>query len=1462
MRRKLIWLATIVSLVFSVVYGVISALDSREIKATDSNAKVVLDEDDVKVTSTYSVADDQIHWTLQFTKKKSEQASRIRMAVDTKASDIGELLNVRGTGLASEDEAGTNLKVEQMDGLTWYVGAEYSSQEETGILQFSIPKEVDRAEDFLPLKVIVDKQPDRTQADKEKAAALVKQLTRGKHSFQAPNPYLGPSTSSDPYTYEWPDANASEQRRYPAFATNDYTSAEEGPFQLGIYNGTKSPLYSGNQLIDDSDYTKGGANWRNYNYATDNGATGEESGSGRAKTVQLWGEERNFVNSYLDYNGAYIKKWVEPITDHVNGDDDKTTIHNVYLDIIGGVETQPQPLDIVFVLDKSSSMTENILDNRQKNTVLKESVADISETLLNDRHLDVRIGMVNFRGYPKNGLKSDELGMTDDIRDIKNQQLNQALYYNPATDTDATPLALGLRKGYEMLYKDNGEQGRDPLKVMIVIGDGTPTFSYSGFRSYTQPATSDVNWSNTSAEVAPFWTKDSISNPLFRDYESSAYASFGQEVYYPNEFDMSQRPADGKGTYFKFGEVSDSGNTDQWYGNGSMTNQTMVKDNAVQSVAYHHWLREKYVTTQAKEPNIYAIGLGLESNSGNLVQEEKDALGRNVLKNIADLKDNGSDDSWYYSADNAQELTDALKSISGNFIRTIDQAILYDQTGLNVSLYNAGSDAEISFYHLNQAADASGVRYEEPELWDEAKHGKAPQKVEAYPMSYMQDGVLNHAYRFEPISLGEGEMVRIKYQVKLDGGAQNGNFYTVNNQAYIQNGKDYGTDNGKMFFPAPSIRYLHPQRNMRIVKYGNDNEPLKGVTFGLFTEDPNAVGNENIQPVASGITTDDGIVELDYQFNVLDNEESDMYYVKELSGPAWYQLSEETIQFKVKKVLRNMSTEDIGHYELVDGATSGNKVADPDPKSALWPWMYTGANHELSIVQTTTNPSVGGPVWDELYINLEMKNEFKPLQIEVSKLVEGSDTALNDAEFALYAKQSNGTFSDQPIAKGKSGQTGGDGQVQFYQLDSQGNYDPATSPLFNIQIPKNADILEYKLMESKAPDGFVTPDENSYWLFQFDAAGTLQFRHVEDVDENGNPKWTTSSFGSKDVESDPDAAVNIYHVDITNDLDKKELLVRKVDQNNQTLNGVGFDIRRIKPDGSKSSTYRAYTGIPSAEDGGADGIGQFYNLIVDGEKYEDQNFNDPLLLTPGDYELEEVTGLLGYVASSEVYKFTLTMDGRFVRTEDGGALPSMFSYDESSKTLTVTVENTRLPLALEMLKVDRADPDRAISGAEFSISKKDGNNWGAAEPLATDQAGSLFLKEPLEEGVYRIQETKAPAGYQKLSGYFELTVATRESSGMDDGVPIPNQEKGTIVSEVVYVDAKGNRGNPQDVDVTVDNNTRVVFSFSVTNDPMNPLPSTGGEGRLKYMLLTLSFFVAASGLYLIYNKQKKRGAKK
>ncbi len=77
----------------------------------------------------------------------------------------------------------------------------------------------------------------------------------------------------------------------------------------------------------------------------------------------------------MDYNGAYIKKWVEPVPLSSTAADlhpeDATTLYNVYLDVIGDEKQEISPIDIVFVLDKSASMSEGTAGTEVKLKMLR-----------------------------------------------------------------------------------------------------------------------------------------------------------------------------------------------------------------------------------------------------------------------------------------------------------------------------------------------------------------------------------------------------------------------------------------------------------------------------------------------------------------------------------------------------------------------------------------------------------------------------------------------------------------------------------------------------------------------------------------------------------------------------------------------------------------------------------------------------------------------------------------------------------------------------------------------------------------------------------------------------------------------------------------------------------------------------------------------------------------------------------
>lgn len=216
-------------------------------------------------------------------------------------------------------------------------------------------------------------------------------------------------------------------------------------------------------------------NIRNYNYGKENEMIYNIS------TDELL----NFGNGYLEYgneeNGrANLKKNISSTTN--DGE------YEITLDIIGD-EKKPRPkVDIVFVIDTSSSM--NKLDGRPTGEtrwkMLKESVFNFLDNLENlpiDYQLAAATyGEVSGLSGAANGsiasfapIGSDKVvtkAYTNNIEEFKNHKI---LSPKLATNT-GTPTALGLDLGIDLMTNPQYNSRPDANKIMINITDGGPSY--------------------------------------------------------------------------------------------------------------------------------------------------------------------------------------------------------------------------------------------------------------------------------------------------------------------------------------------------------------------------------------------------------------------------------------------------------------------------------------------------------------------------------------------------------------------------------------------------------------------------------------------------------------------------------------------------------------------------------------------------------------------------------------------------------------------------------------------------------------------------------------------------------------------------------------------------------------------------------------------------------------------------
>lgn len=142
---------------------------------------------------------------------------------------------------------------------------------------------------------------------------------------------------------------------------------------------------------------------------------------------------------------------------------------------------------------------------------------------------------------------------------------------------------------------------------------------------------------------------------------------------------------------------------------------------------------------------------------------------------------------------------------------------------------------------------------------------------------------------------------------------------------------------------------------------------------------------------------------------------------------------------------------------------------------------------------------------------------------------------------------------------------------------------------------------------------------------------------------------------------------------------------------------------------------------------------------------------------------------------------------------------------------------------ITILKVEKGNITKTLTGAEFSIQKYTDSTFiqKSGDPITGSvDANGCWNIPSLEIGYYKLEETKTPVGYVKVSN--DPTFEVR-------------QNPTTKEVEVVFTDTSM---------VTYANGT-----FTVQNEPGVALPSTGGPGTRLFTILG-SILIAGAGMLL------------
>ena len=175
-------------------------------------------------------------------------------------------------------------------------------------------------------------------------------------------------------------------------------------------------------------------------------------------------------------------------------------------------------------------------------------------------------------------------------------------------------------------------------------------------------------------------------------------------------------------------------------------------------------------------------------------------------------------------------------------------------------------------------------------------------------------------------------------------------------------------------------------------------------------------------------------------------------------------------------------------------------------------------------------------------------------------------------------------------------------------------------------------------------------------------------------------------------------------------------------------------------------------------------------------------------LPNGTYTLQETKAPDGYILNDKVVEFTIT---------------------DTNRNISIRFRNRELERNATIIKIDSITK-QPVTGATLVVKDSDGKV--IEEFVTTTEPHKL---SDLEDGTYTVEETKAPAGYEKTDEIYEFTV---DKDHRDVTVTIENKPIEKLVN-ILKVDAA--TGNPLAGATLVvkDSNGKVVEEFVTTEEP-------------------------------------------
>ncbi len=383
-------------------------------------------------------------------------------------------------------------------------------------------------------------------------------------------------------------------------------------------------------------------------------------------------------------------------------------------------------------------------------------------------------------------------------------------------------------------------------------------------------------------------------------------------------------------------------------------------------------------------------------------------------------------------------------------------------------------------------------------------------------------------------------------------------------------------------------------------------------------------------------------------------------------------------------------------------------------------------------------------------------------------------------------------------------------------IDLDKDKDPTNPKAYRFDVPGVSLYTDYILEETIAPDGF-TKTTNKYRLqfvevnnqFIPKLLAVLDKDGKEIKNENGNYKTDTGfTFNRNEglrIEGERSGESTLKIVN-----KKTDITFTKVNQSDEKLSGVSFYLKKDDPD--DSTFYPVKPDMTQIKDGTDNGV---YEVTSD----TDGNFSFEGLIE-GTYEVWERKAPEGYITPDKAVKTFRVENGQVT------VINSTSVTDENRKELTKVVNLRKPEIFFE--KIDGSDKTK-LQNAEFRLDKKNENKTYVQVDTVTSNSDGKFSFTNLDEGEYKVVETKAPSGYTILNKdayYFKV-------------------ENGKVFGK--------EKENGDYQELTDNSNTKRIQIKNFKS----AFPSTGGPGTWIGYTLLGTLIMSIGGAYIALKKKEQ-----